>query len=399
MKYSTFRAWAVAVAATMLAMTGPRAVAQSEGEGATLKPGDPAPPLAVDKWVKGEPVKELEKGKVYVLECWATWCGPCIQAIPHVTELQKKYKDKGLVVIGMNIWENDVAAVEPFVKKMGAKMDYRVATDLVPEGAESGKMADTWMKAAGRNGIPCSFIVDREGRIAWIGHPMSMDEPLEQVIAGTFDLEKEAERATKAAAAEEKVMGHRKAITQAMQAQDWDKALAAVDAAIEGDADNAETYRPARLMILIQKKDYEAANKAARGLTEGEGAKDQRVLLTVANLLLSAPDTKKIDVDFALSSAEKANEMGGELAVPAKMMMAKAHAAKGDFAKAVELQTAAMADAPEQAKPQLQGELDAYQAKADEAAHGKSKENTEDKAEEETKEEKKSEGKDAKKKK
>src|SRR3954465_3678232 len=75
--------------------------------GATLKPGDTAPPLAVSKWVKGEPVKKMEKGKVYVLECWATWCGPCVAAIPHVTELQKKFKDKDLIVIGMNVWENN----------------------------------------------------------------------------------------------------------------------------------------------------------------------------------------------------------------------------------------------------------------------------------------------------
>lgn len=178
----------------MLALTAAAFTEQQEEAAATLKPGDPAPALAVDKWVKGEEVKELEKGKVYVIECWATWCGPCIQAIPHVTELQKKYADKDLVVIGMNVWENDVAEVEPFVKKMGDKMDYRVATDDTSDGGK-GKMAETWMAAAGRNGIPCSFIVDREGKIAWIGHPMKMDEPLQQVIEGKFDPAKEAERA------------------------------------------------------------------------------------------------------------------------------------------------------------------------------------------------------------
>src|SRR5215813_3515388 len=70
----------------------------------TLKPGDPAPALHLSKWLKGEEVKEFEKGKVYVIECWATWCGPCIAAMPHVTELQRKYADQGVVVIGVNVW-------------------------------------------------------------------------------------------------------------------------------------------------------------------------------------------------------------------------------------------------------------------------------------------------------
>ena len=68
------------------------ASAQSGGqvEQPTLKVGDKAPPLGKGQWVKGEPVKEFESGKVYVIENWATWCGPCIAAIPHVTEIQKK---------------------------------------------------------------------------------------------------------------------------------------------------------------------------------------------------------------------------------------------------------------------------------------------------------------------
>jgi thiol-disulfide isomerase/thioredoxin len=392
-KYLMTRAWALAaVAAAVLALTAPRAVVAAEdeaaattaddaGKGGILKPGDDAPALSVDKWVKGEPVKKLEKGNVYVLEFWATWCGPCIQAIPHVTELQKKYADKKLVVIGMNVWENDVAAVEPFVKKMGAKMEYRVATDLVPAGAETGKMAETWMQAAGRDSIPCSFIVDREGKVAWIGHPMSMDEPLEQVIAGTFDLEKEAARAAKEAVAEEKAMRFRKRIGEAMEKEDWAAALTAVDEAITGDADNAEMYRPARLMILVQKKDYDAANKAGKELTAGDAGKDQQTLLNVANILLSADDPKKIDLDFVMASASAANDLGGDMAAPAKMLMAKAHAAKGEFDKAVELQTAAIAAAPERAKPQLQRDLDKYksQAKGAEKPGDESKEGSEKK--------------------
>src|SRR4051812_24307595 len=88
----------------------------AEPAGVALKVGDPAPKLQLDKWLKGEPIKELEKGKVYVIECWATWCGPCIASMPHVTRLQAKYKDKGVVVIGINVWERDQSAPEPFVK-------------------------------------------------------------------------------------------------------------------------------------------------------------------------------------------------------------------------------------------------------------------------------------------
>src|ERR1051325_3573232 len=71
-----------------------------------VKIGDPAPELKVMTWVKGEPVKGYEKGKIYVVELWATWCLPCKECIPHLTELQRAYKDRGVRVVGVSIWEN-----------------------------------------------------------------------------------------------------------------------------------------------------------------------------------------------------------------------------------------------------------------------------------------------------
>ena len=65
----------------------------------SLKVGDPAPPLSVELWLKGEPVNEFKRGTVYVVEFWATWCSPCVAAIPHLNQLQKDHPSA--VVIGV----------------------------------------------------------------------------------------------------------------------------------------------------------------------------------------------------------------------------------------------------------------------------------------------------------
>ena len=170
---------------------------------AGLTVGDKAPELKVTDWVKGSPV-ELGKGKPVVVEFWATWCGPCRQTIPHLTEMAKKYGSK-VDFVGVSIWESQPGdyktKVPAFVKDFGAKMDDNVAT----EGAGMF-MATNWMKAAGENGIPTAFVIDGSGTVAWIGHPMAgLEDAVDQVLNGKFDLakaKKAREDAKKAEAAE-----------------------------------------------------------------------------------------------------------------------------------------------------------------------------------------------------
>ena len=137
-----------------------------------LKVGDVAPAIVLAKTVKGEPIVGFDRDHVYVVEFWATWCGPCRETIPHLTELAAKFGGKAKF-LGVSVSEADQAAVEPFVAKMGDKMKYTVAMDKVPASgkAAEGVMNQTWMKAAGRTGIPSAFVVDSQGKIAWIGHP------------------------------------------------------------------------------------------------------------------------------------------------------------------------------------------------------------------------------------
>jgi thiol-disulfide isomerase/thioredoxin len=193
---------------------------------AKLKVGDPAPKLQTGKWVQGDPVNQFQKGKAYIVEFWATWCGPCRASIPHLNEIYTKYKDKGLIVIGQDCWEQDETQVAPFVKKMADKMTYRVALDD-KAGSKNGKMAETWMAAAGRNGIPSAFLVDTHGMIAWIGHPMGLQEKvLEDVLADKFDVHKAAAAYELEQQNEAKTRTAWMKINRAMQQKNWDEATA-----------------------------------------------------------------------------------------------------------------------------------------------------------------------------
>lgn len=153
--------------------------------GQVLMPGDPAPELRVSQWIKGDPIARFEKGQVYVVELWATWCGPCRRSVPHLTELAKKH-GKDVVIIGISVREvgdDIVGGVRRFVAEMGDRMQYHVAMDSADKGTER-----LWQDAALRRGIPVAFIVGKDGRLAWIGHPMVMADPLQRVIAGNFDV-------------------------------------------------------------------------------------------------------------------------------------------------------------------------------------------------------------------
>ncbi|MFK7759786.1 MAG: TlpA family protein disulfide reductase [Phycisphaerales bacterium] len=147
--------------------------------------GSSAPELTIAKFIKGDSVDAFESGQVYVVEFWATWCGPCIAAFPHLSELQESYGED-VRFIGVNIWEREqgqerMEKVESFVADQGERMSYTVAI-------EDGKsMSENWMTPAGQGGIPAAFIVDGDSNIAWIGHPASMDEPLKAIVDGDFD--------------------------------------------------------------------------------------------------------------------------------------------------------------------------------------------------------------------
>ena len=114
----------------------------------------PAPNFAL-KDANGKVVHLADyKGKVVLLDFWATWCGPCAVEIPWFTEFQRKYKDQGFEVVGVSMDDDGWKAITPFVQQK--KINYRVVLGDDKTGDQYG----------GLEALPTTFVIDRYGRIA-----------------------------------------------------------------------------------------------------------------------------------------------------------------------------------------------------------------------------------------
>lgn len=334
---------AVTLLATSVAMAQTEEGSASQAQ-RKIGIGDSAPELHLDSWVQGDEVTKFEKGKVYVLDFWATWCGPCIAAMPHMTETQKKYADKGVQVIGVAIWQPDFSEVKPFVSKNKERMGYSVAIESCPPhpddmsdqrerfewSTEKGKMSQEWMMAAGRNGIPSIFIVDQNQKIAWMGHPMDgMDAALEKIVAGTYDLAGEAEKYRKAMAAEGLKEEFAGMVRAGKHTAAFKFAARHLDGAFNDDAN--------------------FLNFIAWEIVDPEGSVENK------------------DLELAMRAAKRADELTERKSAAIVDTLARVHFCKGEVAQAVELQKVAVSLAEGEMKAELEKALDEYLKKAEEA--------------------------------
>jgi thiol-disulfide isomerase/thioredoxin len=330
------------VLAALIGFVAPVAAEDKEGK---LKVGDKAPAVKATKWLQGKEVKSFEEGKVYVMEFWATWCGPCIVMMPHMGELQAEYKDKGVTFIGFTAKDpgNTLEKVQALVEKRGPKLGYTFAY------ADDRETYDAWMKAAGQGGIPCCYVVDKAGKIAYIGHPMYLDIVLPKVVAGKW-AEADVEALKKV---EEEV----NAVFMSFGG-DAEKALKTLE-------DFEKKYPPLahipyfvapKIGMMIKAKKLDDAKKAVEDvLAKAVKQEDPGAVQGLIRALIS-PDAKmhKDMVALAVKSADALLKLAGDKDAVALYFVAEAHFANGDKAKAKDFGAKAVAAADENLKKQLE---------------------------------------------
>ncbi|MER9462861.1 TlpA family protein disulfide reductase [Mesorhizobium sp. M0387] len=216
--------------------------------------------MKVENWLRGEPLTNFQPGKVYTVEFWATWCRPCVGEMLHLMRLQEKYRDSGLEVVGVAANQDAPTAVEARTKLdawLTAKcsnLNYRTAFDY------TGEMKKLWRKPRFSVGIPTSFVVDRDGCIAFIGHPSQLVEVLPKVPNGSWRTSDKAKAADQKRIATSEPLAREQALKKpiddrfgaAVKLEDWKTALWAIEVGI-ALMPNDLNFRLAHAHLLLHK--------------------------------------------------------------------------------------------------------------------------------------------------
>ena len=123
--------------------------------------GKNVPEITIRKWVTENPPDiDNPRGRVFVFEFWATWCGPCVEDIPYLIRLNSRYKEKGLVFIALS-QDKCPKKLRRFVRSKG--INYHVAVD------------NGTVDRFGVTGYPTVVVADHRGKVVWEGSPRSLE--------------------------------------------------------------------------------------------------------------------------------------------------------------------------------------------------------------------------------
>lgn len=309
----------------------------------SLKPGDPAPPIKVGKWIKPPPASAAGAKKIQVVAFFSSWSNPSMQTYPVVAKIAKTHADR-VSVQAIAVFEKDAtpggahyATVAAFVKRMGAQMPYPVGVDDA-----KGTMARTWLDASGERGVPVSFVIGRDGKIRWIGHTMMVEYFLGQILNGTFNYAQYRDEWLKQKEKEEKEYRLFKRFSELAEAGRNKEAVAELDRIAKAYPEYGRRMVLVRFSLLL-KFDEPAAYAFGRELLNGE-LKDQSGLLWLMarSLLDETPGLKSPDYRLALDLSQRAADLTKHNDANILTALAYAHFKLGNVDKAIEIQTKAI---------------------------------------------------------
>ena len=369
--------------ASAVSITG--AASLSAQDDALLTIGSKAPALDVEHWVqngngKFKPVTKFESGKVYVVEFWATWCGPCIASMPHLAETQKEYAEKGVQLISIS--DEDLETVETFLKREIAGGEETEETKETPKTYRDltsayclttdpdGSSQKDYMEAAKQNGIPTAFIVGKKGEIEWIGHPMEMDEPLKSVVEDKWD---RAAYIAEFKAAQEAQIQMQK-LFGLLNGGKMDEALKMLDELIEktGKGQNKTQFQMIKLQVMLQQDDKKEEVAAFAKTVLDSAAEDPMMINQLCWAFVEMTEAGRLDNTELLKNALTATAAAAEKAEAESKgaildTLAHLYHLTGDLDKAIATQKQAV----EAAGEEMKAELEAYLKKLEEEKAGK----------------------------
>jgi thiol-disulfide isomerase/thioredoxin len=305
------------------------------------------------------------KGKLVLVDFWATWCGPCMDEAPHMVQINQKYAPKGLRIVGISL-DDAPAPVQRVIKEKSFTWPQFVDVN--------GRIAQQW----GVNGIPHVFLIGPAGDVIWEGHPAQLDKPLESAFIKNppvlvdpkilADAKATVERATSALSAGSPAEAM-KLLADVPPAALKDETLAKSVTQLQQKLSAAADAMLAEVDPLIADKKYDQAATKLRALSTGlagfpAGAKAKQKL----SELMSKPEARQ-----QIQEAERIEKANQALAAAQKLQAdkqdepayARFKSITKEFAGTAAATTAAEAVAAYESDPAFMEKLAGKQSQAD----------------------------------
>jgi thiol-disulfide isomerase/thioredoxin len=320
-----------------------------------LAVGDMAPALDIAHYVSGvatdeeadsgaDPVTSFEAGHVYVLTFWGTWCEPSVLNLPRLGALQRKYAARKVTILAVS--DEPLPTVVRFLLassgEAGARRDHPFGLLLTTDPDKSTHRA--YYEAARLDGMPATFVIGKQGRVEWIGHPMAVAPVLDAIVTGRFDrarFERSAQEAEERAARRSVLQGM---LDAAEEAKDWSRYVGLLDGALSQDPEAKGLALLRFQHYLFRGEDLKHAYVLGHSLVQ-RARDDAQLLNEIAWTVLEDAPPERRDATFALKAAMRANALTASTDPAILDTLARAHFERGAVRMAVTWQERAVAQA------------------------------------------------------